>query len=59
MADKIFKAAKKARLDAWGAFKRGINLHGYEYYKPPDEIKYRYPAPGSCPLDANDHHHMY
>lgn len=43
----------------WGAFKKGISITGYRYYKPHDEVKYRYPAPGSCALDNVDHTHMY
>jgi len=31
----------------WNAFREAVNIPGYEYYKPPPEIKYRYPAPGS------------
>ena len=37
----------------------GISITGYKYYKPPPEVKYRYPAPGSQPLDNIDHRHMY
>ena len=59
MADKIAKAANKARLDAWGAFRRSLSITGYKYYQPPPEVKYRYPAPGSCALDNVDHRHMY
>ena len=59
MADKIVNAVKKSRADMWGAFKKGISITGYKYYKPPPELKYRYPAPGSCALDGGDHRHMY
>lgn len=59
MADKIAKVARKARLDMWNHFKTGINMKGYEYYQPPDEVMYRYPAPGSCALDENDHQNLY
>lgn len=34
-------------------------MKGYGYYKPPPEIKYRYPAPGSCALDEVDHPNLY
>jgi len=34
-------------------------VKGYNYYKPPPEIKYRYPAPGSAPHDQNDHPNLY
>lgn len=59
MADKIVNAVKKSRADMWGAFKKGIRITGYQYYTPPTEVKYRYPAPGSCPLDKDSHPHMY
>jgi hypothetical protein len=57
--DKIIKAASKARRDGWQAFKSGISLKGYDYYKPPEAVKYRYPAPGSCALDVDDHFNLY
>lgn len=58
MADKIVNAVKKTRADVWGAFKRGISIQGYKYYEPPQEIKYRYPAPGSVQLDQSDKRHL-
>ena len=59
MADKLLKAAQRARQDMWKSMKNGVWIHGYEYYKPPEEISYRYPAPGSCPLDESDHPNLY
>ena len=59
MADKIVTAVKKSRADVWASFKKGISITGYKYYKPPPEVKYRYPAPGSCALDTTDRAHMY
>ena len=57
--DKIVKAVKRSRADAWDAFKRGISITGYRYYDIPPEIKYRYPAPGSCPMSVEDHPNLY
>jgi len=54
MADKLVNAVKKSRADVWSAFKKSISLQGYKYYQPPQEIKYRYPAPGSVALDEAD-----
>ena len=54
MADKIVKAVKKSRAGVWSAFKKGVSLQGYKYYDAPQEIKYRYPAPGSVALDEAD-----
>lgn len=51
MVDRIIKSVQKGRSDAWVAFKRSISITGYKYYVPPPEVKYRYPAPGSCALD--------
>ena len=59
MADKIAKAANRARFDMWQSFKNGLKIKGYEYYEPPQELTYRYPAPGSCPLDELDHPNLY
>ena len=60
MADKLVNAVKKSRADMWGAFKKGISITGYKYYKPPPELKYRYPAPGSCSLEGDGvHRHRY
>jgi hypothetical protein len=47
--DKLALKLNRKRLNWWDAFKKGISIQGYDYYKPPAEIKYRYPAPGSCP----------
>lgn len=54
MADKLVSAVKKSRADVWKAFKKGISIQGYKYYEPPQEVKYRYPAPGSVMLDPAD-----
>ncbi len=59
MVDRVINKLQKQRLELWGAFKTGIKIKGYEYYKPPKEIKYRYPAPGSCALDETDKFNLY
>ena len=56
---KLVKAIRRVRADQWETFKGAISLPGYHYYKPPAALKYRYPAPGSCPLTEKDHPHMY
>jgi hypothetical protein len=55
----IVNTVKKARADAWSAFKAAISIKGYKYYVPPKELKFRYPSPGSCPLDVEDYPHLY
>jgi hypothetical protein len=57
--DKILGKVNQTRLNWWSAFKSGISVKGYDYYKPPAELKYRYPAPGSSPHDEIDHPHLY
>lgn len=57
--DKVLGKINQTRLNWWQAFKGGMNIKGYDYYKPPPELKYRYPAPGSCPHDEVDHPHLY
>jgi len=59
MVDRIIKTVKKGRADAWDAFKKTLSITGYKYYVPPVEVKYRYPAPGSCALDVEDHPNLY
>jgi len=59
MVDRVVKAVKRSRADMWDAFKRGISITGYRYYDIPAEIKYRYPAPGSCDLGVEDHPNLY
>ena len=51
MVDRLVAKARKTRTNWWEAFKLAGRVRGHEYYKIPAEIKYRYPAPGSCPLD--------
>jgi hypothetical protein len=57
--DKVLGKINQTRLNWWQAFKLGCNLKGYDYYKPPPEIKYRYPAPGSVPQDEDNYHHLF
>lgn len=57
--DKVVNAVKRSRADMWGTFIKSLQITGYRYYEPPAEIKYRYPAPGSAPLDYEDHHNLY
>jgi hypothetical protein len=56
---RLIQAVKKTRADTWDAFIKGISLTGYKYYQPPSAVKYRFPAPGSCALDYEDHPNLY
>ena len=56
---KYIQNANTVRKGAWQSFKNGIRLPGYAYYEPPKEVMYRYPAPGSNPLDEDDHPNLY
>ena len=57
--DKALKQAHKTKGNWWGAFKDSVNLPGYRYYDAPKELKYRYPAPGSCSHDQVDHPNLF
>jgi hypothetical protein len=59
MVDKILTKASQTRKNWYEAFKMGCNIKGYEYYKYPDEIRYRYPAPGSVALDEVSYPHLF
>lgn len=59
MVEKLISKAKLARSNWWEAFRLARGVRGDDYYEIPAEIKYRYPAPGSCPLDKVDHPNLY
>lgn len=59
MVDKLVNRAKLARKNWWEALCGSFRLHGYKYYEIPPELRYRYPAPGSCPLDRRDHPNLF
>lgn len=59
MVDRVLNKITKARPEMWSAFKGTFKIKGYEYYQPPAEIKYRYPAPGSCAIDETDKFNLY
>lgn len=57
--DKVVGRLNQTRHNWWEAFKLSISIKGYKYYVMPPELKFRYPAPGSCPLDEVDHPNLY
>lgn len=57
--DKVLTKLNQTRQNWWQAFQLGINLKGYTYYKPPPELKYRYPAPGSVAHDMQSYPHLF
>ena len=57
--DRILGRLNQMRVNWWQALKKGISIKGYTYYKPPPEIKYRYPAPGSCPINPNENINLF
>lgn len=59
MVDRIVKKVQTTRQNWWEAFKIGCNLHGYNYYEIPPELRYRYPAPGSCQPTPTDMPHLF
>ena len=59
MVEKLLSKARTTRNNWYEAFRVARGVKGHEYYKIPAELKYRYPAPGSCPLDEVDHPNLY
>lgn len=59
MADKVVKKLTSTRKNWYEAFKLAVNIKGYEYYQYPEEIRYRYPAPGSGALDETSYPHLF
>ena len=59
MVDKIVKKVTQTRKNWYEAFRVSLNCKGYEYYKIPDELRYRYPAPGSVALDDKSYPHLF
>lgn len=57
--DKVVQKLTKTQQNWWEAFKFGMSLRGYDYWKHPEEIKYRYPAPGSVPQTKESYPHLY
>ena len=59
MVDKLMTKVKATRNTWFEAFRMGVSVKGHYYYEIPEQIKYRYPAPGSCPLDKVDHPNLF
>lgn len=57
--EKIVQKVSVTRKNWYEAFKMACNIKGYEYYQYPDEIRYRYPAPGSVALDETSYPHLF
>ena len=55
----MINKARLARNNWWEAVKLANTVKGHQYYKMPEMIKYRYPAPGSCALERVDHPNLY
>ncbi len=56
---RVVRKIKETRHNWWEGLKFFCRLRGYKYYKPPKELKYRYPAPGSVPHTQEDKPHLY
>ena len=57
--EKVVTTFRATRERWYETFKLARGVKGHQYYKIPDGIKYRYPAPGSCPLDKEDHPNLF
>lgn len=57
--DRIVKRVNQTRTNWLEAFKVSCNIHGYNYYDIPENLRYRYPAPGSCALEKHSYPHLF
>lgn len=57
--NRLANKASATRTNWWEAFKVTCNIHGYNYYEIPSELRYRYPAPGSGALDSASYPHLF
>ena len=57
--ERVANKVSQTRKNWYNAFKLACNIKGYEYYQPPDEIRYRYPSPGSVALDKDSYPHLF
>ena len=60
MVDKILKRIETTNKNMWTHFKKSTNIsNNYKYYEIPPNLKYRYPAPGSCQPTQADQPHLF
>ena len=59
MVEKLINKAKVVRKNWFEAYRMMASVKGHYYYDIPEEIKYRYPAPGSCPIDRTSYPHLF
>ena len=60
MVDKILKRIETTNKNMWAHFKKSTNIsNSYKYYEIPPNLKYRYPAPGSCQPTQADQPHLF
>jgi hypothetical protein len=60
--DKLAGRVNTQRLTLWKTLRNSVALPGFDYYEKtemPKEIKFRFPAPGSCPQDKANHPHLF
>ena len=60
MVDKILKRIEVTKQNWWTHLKKQSNIsNSYKYYEIPPNLKYRYPAPGSCEPTTTDQPHLF
>ena len=60
MVDKILARVEATQKNWWTHLKKSVNIsNNYKYYEFHPNLKYRYPAPGSCEMTAHDRPHMF
>lgn len=57
--DKVVTTFRVTRDRWYETFKLARGVRGHQYYKIPDGIKYRYPAPGSCAQDKENSPNLF
>ena len=60
MVDKILTRVERTKANWWTHLKKSVNIsNNYKYYEIPENLKYRYPSPGSCEQAREDHPNLY
>lgn len=60
MVDKILARVERTKTNWWTHLKKASNIsNNYKYYEIPENLKYRYPSPGSCDPAKEDHPNLY
>ena len=60
MVDKILSRVERTKANWWTHLKKASNISpNYKYYEIHENLKYRYPSPGSCEQAKYDHPNLF